>query len=141
LKGKRIAALGISFKPGTDDVRESPALDIVSALIEEGCHVSLYDPVATESVRKAVVGIESRVKFASNPYAAAKNADAVLILTGWDEFAMMDLERLRDAMRDPVLIDGRNLFSPEAMAELGFTYMSVGRPAVTTLRRATGTAG
>jgi UDPglucose 6-dehydrogenase len=65
----------------------------------------------------------------------------VLILTGWDEFAMMDLERLRDAMRDPVLIDGRNLFSPEAMAELGFTYMSVGRPAVTTLRRATGTAG
>jgi UDPglucose 6-dehydrogenase len=142
LKGKRIAALGISFKPGTDDVRESPALDIVRALIEEGCQVSLYDPVATESVRKAVVGIESRVKFAGNPYAAAKNADAAVILTDWNEFAMMDLERLRDAMREPVLVDGRNLFSPEAMAELGFTYMSVGRPAVNVpARRATGTAG
>jgi UDPglucose 6-dehydrogenase len=142
LKGKKIAALGISFKPGTDDVRQSPALDIVCALIEEGCHVSAYDPVATESVRKAVTGIDARVKFTSNPYAAAKNVDAALILTNWNEFAMMDLDRLREAMREPVLIDGRNLFSPDAMAELGFTYISVGRPAGNAaLRRATGTAG
>jgi UDPglucose 6-dehydrogenase len=142
LKGKKIAALGIAFKPGTDDVRESPALDVLRALIEEGCQVSAYDPVATESVRKAVSGIDSRVKFASSPYAAAKNVDAVLILTNWNEFAMMDLEKLRDAMREPVLVDGRNLFSPEAMAELGFTYISVGRPAVNvSARRATGTTG
>jgi UDPglucose 6-dehydrogenase len=67
--------------------------------------------------------------------------DATVILTDWNEFAMMDLERLRGAMREPVLVDGRNLFSPDAMAELGFTYISVGRPAVTTLRRATGMAG
>jgi UDPglucose 6-dehydrogenase len=142
LRGKKVAALGITFKPGTDDVRESPALDIVRALIEEGCHVSAYDPVATDSVRKAMNGIESRMRFAANPYAAAKNVDAVLILTNWNEFSMMDLERLRDTMREPVLIDGRNLFLPEAMAELGFTYISVGRPAVNvSARRATGTAG
>jgi len=142
LKGKKVAALGIAFKPGTDDVRESPALDVLRALIEEGCHVSAYDPVATESVRKAVTGIEARVKFANSPYAAAKNVDAALILTNWNEFAMMDLEKLRDTMREPVLVDGRNLFSPEAMAELGFTYISVGRPAVNvSARKATGTAG
>jgi UDPglucose 6-dehydrogenase len=82
------------------------------------------------------------MRFAANPYAAAKNVDAVLILTNWNEFSMMDLERLRDTMREPVLIDGRNLFLPEAMAELGFTYISVGRPAVNvSARRATGTAG
>jgi UDPglucose 6-dehydrogenase len=142
LKGKKVAALGISFKPGTDDVRESPALDIVRALIQEGCQVSAYDPAAADSARKMLYGIESRMRFASDPYAAAKNADAVLILTDWNEFAMMDLERLRDSMRDPVLVDGRNLFSPESMAELGFTYISVGRPAVNVSEpRATGTAG
>lgn len=142
LKGKKIAALGIAFKPDTDDVRESPALDVLLALVEEGCQVSAYDPVATESVRKAVRGIESRVKFANSPYAAAKNVDAAVILTDWNEFAMMDLEKLRDAMREPVLIDGRNLFSPESMAELGFTYISVGRPSVKVpAGRATGTAG
>jgi len=142
LKGKKVAALGISFKPGTDDVRESPALDIVRALIQEGCQVSAYDPAAADSARKMLYGIESRMRFASDPYAAAKNADAVLILTDWNEFAMMDLERLRDSMRDPVLVDGRNLFSPESMAELGFRYISVGRPAVNvSAERATGTAG
>jgi UDPglucose 6-dehydrogenase len=141
LRGRRIAALGISFKPGTDDVRESPALDIVRALVEEGCQVSVYDPVAIETARKEMIGIEARVRFANSPYAAAKNVDATVILTDWNEFAMMDLERLRGAMREPVLVDGRNLFSPDAMAELGFTYISVGRPAVTTLRRATGMAG
>ena len=137
-----MAALGISFKPGTDDVRQSPALDIVRALIQEGCQVSAYDPAAADSARKMMRGIESRMRFASDPYEAAKNADAVLILTDWNEFAMMDLERLREAMRESVLIDGRNLFSPESMAELGFTYISVGRPAVNVpARRATGTAG
>lgn len=142
LKGKKVAALGTSFKPGTDDIRESPALDIVRALIEEGCHVIAYDPAATDSVRKSVSGIDTRLQFASGPYAAAKNVDATLILTDWNEFAMMDLERLREAMREPVLIDGRNLFSPESMAELGFTYISVGRPAVNvSAGRATGTAG
>ena len=142
LKGKKVAALGISFKPGTDDVRQSPALDIVRALIQEGCQVSAYDPAAADSARKMMRGIESRMRFASDPYEAAKNADAVLILTDWNEFAMMDLERLREAMRESVLIDGRNLFSPESMAELGFTYISVGRPAVNVpARRATGTAG
>jgi UDPglucose 6-dehydrogenase len=142
LKGKRIAALGLAFKPGTDDIRESPALDIVRALSEEGCIISAYDPAAAETVKKQVAGIETRVKIAPSPYAAARQADAVLILTNWDEFALMDLERLRDAMREPIIIDGRNLFSPEEMADLGFTYISVGRsPVNAQLRRATGMAG
>jgi UDPglucose 6-dehydrogenase len=142
LRGKKIAALGIAFKAGTDDVRESPALDIIRALIEEGCQITAYDPVATESAKKHVVGLENRLKFAGNPYAAAKQADAVLVLTNWDEFALMDLEKLRSVMRDNIVVDGRNLFSPEGMAELGFTYISVGRPPVgVSARRATGTAG
>lgn len=142
LKGKRIAALGLAFKPGTDDIRESPALDIVRALAEEGCIVSAYDPAAAETVRKQVVGIETRVKIAPSPYAAARQADAVLILTNWDEFALMDLDRLREVMREPIIIDGRNLFSPDEMAGLGFTYISVGRsPVNASVRRATGTAG
>jgi UDPglucose 6-dehydrogenase len=142
LKGKKIAALGVAFKAGTDDVRESPALDIIRALVEEGCQITAYDPVAAESAKRHVPGLESQLKFASNPYAAATQADAVLVLTNWDEFAVMDLEKLRSVMRDSVMVDGRNLFSPEEMAELGFTYISVGRPPVgVSARRATGTAG
>jgi UDPglucose 6-dehydrogenase len=142
LKGKRIAALGIAFKPGTDDVRESPALDVVRALLEEGCEITAYDPVATESAKKEVQGLEKRVKFTVDPYVAAKQADAVLVLTNWDEFAIMDLRKLRSVMRDPVIIDGRNLYSPDEMADLGFTYISMGRPAVgVSARRATGTSG
>jgi UDPglucose 6-dehydrogenase len=142
LKGKRIGALGLAFKPGTDDIRESPALDIVRALAEEGCIISAYDPAAAETVKTQVRGIESRVRIVTSPYAAARQADAVLILTNWDEFALMDLERIRDLMREPTIVDGRNLFSPDEMAELGFTYISVGRSAVNVpARRATGAAG
>jgi UDPglucose 6-dehydrogenase len=142
MKGKRIAALGIAFKPGTDDVRESPALDVIRALLEEGCEITAYDPVATESAKKQVQGLEKRLKFTVDPYVAAKQADAVLVLTNWDEFAIMDLRKLRSVMRDPLVIDGRNLYSPEEMADLGFTYISMGRPPVgVSARRATGTSG
>lgn len=141
LKGRRLAALGLAFKPGTDDVRESPALDIVCALAEEGCDVVAYDPAAVANAKRQVPGIERRVTFAADAYAAAQDAEAVLVLTNWDEFAWLDMRRLRGAMREPVMIDGRNMFAPADMTDLGFTYISVGRPVVTTLRRATGTAG
>lgn len=142
IRGKRIAAFGIAFKPGTDDVRESPALDIICVLLEEGCEITAYDPAACASARRFMPALKHRLKFAADPYTAAKNAAAVLVLTDWDEFALMDLERLRSVMREPVMIDGRNLFSPEEMTELGFTYISMGRPAVyMKARRTTGTAG
>jgi UDPglucose 6-dehydrogenase len=128
LKGKRLAVLGLSFKGGTDDVRESPALALVEALLKEGSQVVAYDPAAADRARE-ILG--SRASFAANPYEAASGADALLILTDWEEFAALDLERLRELLRYPIVIDGRNLYKPEQMAAHGFHYYSVGRqPAV-----------
>ena len=125
LKGKRLAVLGLAFKGGTDDVRESPALALVESLLKEGSEVIAYDPAAVERARET---LGSRVKFAANAYDAAKGADALLLLTDWEEFASLDLERMREQLRYPIIIDGRNLYKPERMAALGFHYYSVGRP-------------
>jgi UDPglucose 6-dehydrogenase len=124
VRGKRIGVLGLAFKGGTDDLRESPAIAITQRLVEEGCDLVAYDPAAMEHARKL---LPRQVRYAEHAYEAAEDADALLILTDWDEFAELDLKRLRGAMRHPVLIDGRNLFSPEKMAALGFRYVSVGR--------------
>jgi UDPglucose 6-dehydrogenase len=125
LKGKRLAVLGLAFKGGTDDVRESPALALVESLLKEGSQVVAYDPAATERARET---LGKRVTFAANAYEAAKGADALLVLTDWEEFASLDLERLREQLRYPIVIDGRNLYKPERMAALGFHYYCVGRP-------------
>jgi UDPglucose 6-dehydrogenase len=125
LKGKRLAVVGLAFKGGTDDVRESPAIALVECLIKEGCEVVAYDPAAMEKSREI---LNSSVTFAESSYAAAHKADALLILTDWEEFAALDLERLKTALKFPIVIDGRNLYSPKRMAEAGFTYVSVGRP-------------
>jgi UDPglucose 6-dehydrogenase len=132
LRDKRIGVLGLAFKADTDDVRESPAIEIVKALLREGCHITAYDPVA---MSRAMGEIQTRVgdgtiETASDPYAAAKNTDAVLILTEWGEFANLDLFKLRNEMRLPVIIDGRNLYRREEMATAGFVYYSVGRAPV-----------
>lgn len=132
LRDKRIAILGLAFKADTDDVRESPAIEIAKALIKEGCHITAYDPVA---MPRALEQIQTRIgdgtiEAASDPYTAAKNADAVLILTEWGEFASLDLTKLRREMRLPVIIDGRNLYRPEEMDAAGFVYYSVGRAPV-----------
>jgi UDPglucose 6-dehydrogenase len=128
LRGKRLAVLGLAFKGGTDDVRESPAIMLVQELLQEGCRISAYDPAARERAREA---LSNKVEFAENPYDAANGADALLILTEWEEFATLDLERIQKALKYPIVIDGRNLYDPEVMAALGFTYHSVGRPAIT----------
>ncbi|HXY03124.1 MAG TPA: UDP-glucose/GDP-mannose dehydrogenase family protein [Terriglobales bacterium] len=128
LRGKRLAVLGLAFKGGTDDVRESPAIMLVQELLQEGCRVSAYDPAAQERAREVLT---TNVDFAENPYDAATGADALLILTEWEEFATLDLDRLQKALKYPIVIDGRNLYDPEAMAALGFTYHSIGRPAIT----------
>ena len=125
LRGKRIAVLGLAFKGGTDDIRESPAMLVVRSLMQEGSRITAYDPAAAQRASQVLNGVQ----FADSPYEAAQDADAVLILTEWDEFANLDLSRLRQELRYPIVIDGRNLYDPEVMAAEGFTYYSVGRPA------------
>ncbi len=127
LKGKRLGVLGLAFKGGTDDVRESPAIDVIHRLLKEGCRVTAYDPAATARAR-AEFPEGARIAFAKSAYLAATDADALLVLTEWEEFAALDLERLRARMKQPILLDGRNLFSPQQMKDAGFIYYSVGRP-------------
>jgi UDPglucose 6-dehydrogenase len=128
LRGKRLAVLGLAFKGGTDDIRESPAMSLVQTLLQEGCKISAYDPAAQERAKEV---LNSSIEYASDAYEAARDADALLILTEWDEFASLDLDRLQQQLKYPIIIDGRNLYDPEVMAARGFTYYSVGRPAVT----------
>ena len=125
LRGKRLAVLGLAFKGGTDDIRESPAIALVEMLVQEGCRVSAYDPAAMERARQV---LKSGVEFAGNPYEAARGADALLILTDWEEFAKLDWKRMCNQLKDPIVIDGRNLNEPAAMAAQGLTYYSMGRP-------------
>ena len=125
-RGKRLGVLGLAFKGGTDDIRESPAVLLVQELLREGCHVCAYDPAAMERAKEV---LKSGVEFASDAYEAARGADALLILTEWEEFAALDLERLRTLVRYPIVLDGRNLYDPAVMVEHGFSYYSVGRPA------------
>ena len=133
LRGKRLAVLGLSFKGETDDIRESPAIDLVEMLLAEGCSVTAYDPAAMERA-KAELPPSRQMTYAGDVYEAARDADAMLILTDWKEFASLDLQRLHSTLRYPIVVDGRNLYDPMVMQEHGFTYMSVGRPAATPTR-------
>jgi len=128
LRGKRLAALGLSYKGDTDDIRESPAIDVIKKLLAAGAIVSAYDPAAMERARAELPPSE-KLHYAGDLYEAATGADAVLILTDWKEFASIDLARLNQAVRFPIVIDGRNLYKPQVMQDHGFTYVSVGRPA------------
>jgi UDPglucose 6-dehydrogenase len=128
LRGKRLAVLGLAFKGDTDDIRESPAIGIVKKLLEAGAIVTAYDPAAMERA-KAELPPTEKLSYAAGIYEAAKDADAVLILTDWKEFGAIDLARLNQAVRFPIVIDGRNLYKPKMMQDHGFTYVSVGRPA------------
>ena len=126
LRGKNLGVLGLAFKGGTDDIRESPALFLVQALLQEGSKVTAYDPAAMDRTQEIM---SSGIQFANSAYEAAHKADALLILTEWEEFANLDLTRLRQELKYPIVIDGRNLYDPEVMAAQGFTYYSVGRAA------------
>jgi UDPglucose 6-dehydrogenase len=124
LRGKRLGVLGLAFKGGTDDIRESPAILLIQSLLQEGCSVCAYDPAAMERAREV---LRSGVQFAKTAYDAASGADALLVLTEWEEFSALDLQQLRSKLRYPIVIDGRNLYSPEMMAAHGFSYYSIGR--------------
>jgi UDPglucose 6-dehydrogenase len=134
-RGKRLGVLGLAFKGGTDDIRESPAMLLVQELLREGCRICAYDPAAMERAKEV---LKSNVEYAADAYEAATDADALLILTEWEEFATLDLERLREVMNYPIVLDGRNLYDPAAMVERGFSYYSVGRPAALTGEPAAG---
>jgi UDPglucose 6-dehydrogenase len=126
LRGKHLGVLGLAFKGGTDDIRESPALLILQSLLQEGCKITAYDPAAMQRTQELMA---STIQFAESSYEAARGADALLILTEWEEFATLDLPQLRQELKYPIVIDGRNLYDPEIMAANGFTYYSVGRAA------------
>jgi UDPglucose 6-dehydrogenase len=133
LEGKRLGVLGLSFKGGTDDTRYSPAIRVVKALLQERAEVVAFDPAAMERARLEISaafanGTARNITYVRDSYTAARNADALLILTDWDEFARLDLPRLRELLRSPVLVDGRNLYDPKKVAAEGLSYYSVGRP-------------
>lgn len=121
--GKTIGILGLTFKPNTDDMRDSPSLDIVPALLAAGAKIRAYDPEGMEEAKKELTGID----MVDGPYAVSDNADALVILTEWDQFRALDFERVASQMKKPVMIDLRNIYNPEDMREDGFTYVSIGR--------------
>jgi UDPglucose 6-dehydrogenase len=127
LDDKVVAVLGLAFKPNTDDMREAKSIEVVSRLAELGVEVRAYDPVAMANARRV---LPASVTYCDSAHIAAEGADAVVLLTEWNEFKLLNLERLRGVMRRPVIFDGRNLWEPERMRRLGFEYHSIGRRAV-----------
>jgi UDPglucose 6-dehydrogenase len=124
LAGKTVAMLGLSFKPNTDDVREAPALRIAKRLLAAGCAVHAFDPVSMPNAQKALPGL----KLGASAYEVCTGADAVLVVTEWNEFRRLDLERIKSLLKSPVFIDMKNIYQPERMTALGFRYLGVGRP-------------
>ncbi|MFC4158835.1 UDP-glucose dehydrogenase family protein [Chitinimonas lacunae] len=124
LCGRHFALWGLAFKPNTDDMREAPSLDIIDGLLARGATVTAYDPVAIHEAKKL---LGERIRYAANPMAALDGADALLIATEWKEFRSPDFEAIRAKLRQPLIFDGRNLYEPAAMRELGFDYEAIGR--------------
>ncbi|MEO0216255.1 MAG: UDP-glucose/GDP-mannose dehydrogenase family protein [candidate division WOR-3 bacterium] len=123
LKDKKIGILGLSFKPNTDDMRFAPSITIINQLKREGAFIRAYDPVAMERARELMPDIE----YCNDAYGVAQGADGVILVTEWDEFKKLDLKKLKESMRQPVFLDGRNVFDPQQMRELGFIYAGIGR--------------
>jgi UDPglucose 6-dehydrogenase len=123
LNDKTIGILGLAFKPDTDDMREAPAIDIIGKLQAEGARIKAYDPQAMETAKALL----SNIEYCPNAYEVAKESDALIIITEWDEFRNLDLMKIKGLMKQPMILDGRNLFEPAEMRRLGFTYRGVGR--------------
>jgi UDPglucose 6-dehydrogenase len=130
LRARTIAVLGLAFKPNTSDVREAPALYICRALAEAGASLKVFDPVAADDAAHALADLRSSIEYVADAYDAAAGADAVVIMTEWNEFRNLDLERLRQTMRTPVLFDARNVIDPRRARQLGFEYLCTGRQSV-----------
>ncbi len=132
LRGKTLCVLGLAFKAETDDVRESPAISVIQSLLRDGARIRAFDPAAMGRAKEAFP--HDHLSFATNAYEAAEGCDALLILTEWKEFAALDLDELHSCLTHPIVIDGRNLFHPDAMAKAGFHYVSMGRATVEALQ-------
>jgi UDPglucose 6-dehydrogenase len=124
---KVVAVLGLAFKPNTDDMREAKSVEVIERLVGAGARVRAYDPVAMVNAGKL---LPAAVEYCNSAYEAAAQADAVVLVTEWNEFKFLNLERLRGLMRRPIVVDGRNLWEPERMRRLGFEYYSIGRKPV-----------
>ncbi len=124
LRGKTIGILGLSFKPNTDDMRDAPSAEIINLLRYEGAAIQAYDPVAVENAKR-ILG--DAITYCEDPYQVAEGADALLLVSEWNEFKQVNMERVRGLMRQPVLLDGRNIYDPQRMRALGFTYRGMGR--------------
>jgi UDPglucose 6-dehydrogenase len=127
LQGKKLAVLGLAFKGGTDDIRESPALRIVKALLGEGAWLRVHDPQAMEATQRELPPQAGRLQYCSSAYEAAREAHALLVLTDWEEYRELNLSRLHEVMEVPVIVDGRNLLNAEAVRSAGFEYLDMGR--------------
>jgi UDPglucose 6-dehydrogenase len=127
IEDRVIAVLGLAFKPKTDDMREARSVELIPRLVTAGARVRVYDPVAMDNARRHLA---VSVEYCQSSYEAAAGADAVAIVTEWNEFKLLNLERLRQVMRRPLVFDGRNVYEPERMRRLGFEYHSIGRKPV-----------
>jgi len=123
VEGKTIGMLGLSFKPDTDDMRDAPSIVVINSLLEMGAKIKAYDPIAMSNAKK----ILRNVNFQSDPYSVAKDCDVLVIMTEWNEFRQLDLGRIKKCMKKPVLLDGRNIYDPQKLREMGFVYIGVGR--------------
>jgi UDPglucose 6-dehydrogenase len=123
LSGKKIGMLGLAFKPNTDDMRDAPALEVIKLIEAEGGCVQAYDPVAMNVARQ----IMPKLELAVNAYECAAGCDAVILMTEWNEFKQLDLRRLKNLMKTPIMIDARNVYEPDQMADMGFSYRGIGR--------------
>lgn len=127
LKGRTVAVWGLSFKPRTDDVREAPSIAIIGDILRQGGRVSVYDPVAVSEARKALPR-SKKIRFAHSQYDVLKGADALIVVTEWDEFRLPDFQRVKRMLASPIIVDGRNIYNPQKLRRLGFRYASIGRP-------------
>lgn len=123
IKGKTIAVLGLSFKPKTDDIRDAPSVTIIQQLLNAGAKVNAYDPIAMQPMKKYFPTIE----YTESAYDAAKDAECIVIATEWDEFRYLDLSKIKQSMKTPVIVDGRNIYDEEEVKRMGFKYVGVGR--------------
>jgi len=123
LQGKKIGILGLAFKPNTDDMRDAPALEVIDLIEADGGHVQAYDPVAMQVARQ----IKPNLELTLNPYECGAGCDAVVLMTEWNEFKQLDLRRLKNLMKSPVIVDARNVYEPDLMADMGFSYRGIGR--------------
>ncbi|NQU74424.1 MAG: UDP-glucose/GDP-mannose dehydrogenase family protein [Candidatus Omnitrophica bacterium] len=123
VKGKTIGILGLSFKPNTDDIRFAPSLDIIRLLRDEGANIKVFDPQAMNKAREVL----KKVKFCKNPYEVARNADCLVIVTEWNEFKKLDLKKIKKLLKQPLIVDGRNIYNPKALKKAGFKYICMGK--------------